>query len=396
MSDNQSELVVNFKDTQIAFEHKSDDELKKSAWLFRMMGKKFLVDMGSSIGLKALNWNLPFVKGIIKNTIFKQFCGGTSLIETQKTINHLYEHNVLTILDYGAEAKSSERDFNHTMSETLKAIDFGSINKSVPVVSTKITGMARFALLEKVQQKKELIPAEQKEWDNAIKRIDVVCHHAYDKKVALFFDAEESWIQDSIDLIVNMMMEKYNKSHITVYNTFQMYRHDRLEYLMACHKDAKQKGYILGAKLVRGAYMEKERERAAEKGYPSPIQADKKSTDADYNTALQYCIENYETISSCNATHNEMSNYIQAELLDQLDIPNNHPHINFCQLMGMSDHITFNLAKGGFNAAKYVPYGPIKDVIPYLIRRANENSSVAGEVGRELALIKSEIKRRRI
>ncbi len=396
MSLKDANLIIDFKDTKIAFEHKSNEELKKAAWLFKMMNNPKLVKFGSTLGLKALKWNLPFAQTAIKKTIFDQFCGGRSLSETQKTINLLYEHNTLTILDYGAEAKTTEQDFNKTMSETLAAIDFGEMNASVPVVSAKITGMARFALLEKIQLGVELMDREKKEWESALKRIDVVCHHALNKKVGIFFDAEESWIQDAIDKVVNMMMEKYNKRQVIVYNTFQMYRHDRLEYLMSSHEEAKEKGYLLGAKLVRGAYMEKERERAKIKNYPSPIQADKNATDSDYNSALQYCIMNYETISSCNATHNEFSNYFQAELLDQMDIPNNHPHINFCQLYGMSDQITFNLAKGGFNAAKYVPYGAIKEVIPYLIRRANENSSVSGEMSRELKLIKEEMKRRRL
>lgn len=395
MSVKEQNLVVDFQDTEIAFEYKSNAELKKAAWLFKMMKNPKLVSIGSGLGIKALNWGIPFTQSIIKKTIFAQFCGGTSLQETQRTINKLYEYKTLTILDFGAEAKESESDLNRTMSETVKAIDFGATNLSVPVVSAKITGMARFALLEKIQRGEELISSEKQEWERALKRIDVVCHHAMDKKVGVFFDAEESWIQNTIDSVVDSMMEKYNKSRVAIYNTFQMYRHDRLNFLMRSHERAKEKGYLLGAKLVRGAYMEKERARAEEKGYESPIQKNKQATDADYNSALQYCIENYETISSCNATHNEFSSYFQAELIDQLGIDKLHPHINFCQLYGMSDHITFNLAKGGFNAAKYVPYGTVKDVIPYLIRRAQENSSVSGEMGRELNLIQREVARRK-
>lgn len=396
MAEKHTELVVNFRDTKTAFEYKSNSELRKAAWLFKMMSNPKLVALGSKLGMKALSWNLPFTETAIKKTIFAQFCGGTSLPNTQPVINKLYEYKTLTILDFGAEAKESEADFNRTMSETLKAIDFGATNLSVPVVSAKITGMARFALLEKIQAGKGLTAKEKKEWENALKRIDVVCHHATDKQVGVFFDAEESWIQDTIDQVVNDMMAKYNRGKVYVYNTYQMYRHDRLEYLTNSHKDALKGGYMLGAKLVRGAYMEKERARAEEKGYPSPIQENKHATDNDFNSALQYCIENYETISSCNATHNEFSSYVQAEIMDQLNIPRDHPHINFCQLYGMSDHITFNLAKNGFNAAKYVPYGTVQDVVPYLIRRAQENSSVSGEMGRELALIKKEKSRRRV
>ncbi|MGK0390648.1 MAG: proline dehydrogenase [Maribacter sp.] len=394
MSEKHIELVVNFRDIKTAFDYKSDAELKKAGWLFKMMSKPKLVAYGSKLGMKALSWGLPFTESIIKKTIFAQFCGGTSLPATQATINKLYDYKVLTVLDVGVEAKESEADFNNTMSETLKAIDFGSTNLSVPIVSAKVTGLARFALLEKIQKKKGLNPQEQKEWDKALERIDIICDHATNKQVGVFFDAEETWIQDTIDDVVNVMMEKYNRGKVYVYNTYQMYRHDRLEYLKKSHQQAVDNGYIIGAKLVRGAYMEKERARAKEKGYPSPIQEDKNATDNDYNSALQYCIENHETISSCNATHNEFSSYVQAEIMEQLNIPRDHAHINFCQLYGMSDHITFNLAKNGFNAAKYVPYGTVQDVIPYLIRRAQENSSVTGEMGRELSFIKEERNRR--
>jgi proline dehydrogenase len=395
MSEKHTELVVNFRDTKTAFEYKSNGELKKAAWIFKLMSNSKLVAYGSKLGMKALGWGLPFTESIIEKTIFAQFCGGTSLPNTQPVINKLYDHKTLTILDFGAEAKESETDFNRTMSETLKAIDFGATNLSVPVVSAKITGMARFALLEKIHEGKALNAQEKQEWNNALKRIDVVCHHATDKQVGVFFDAEETWIQDAIDQVVNAMMAKYNRGKVYVYNTYQMYRHDRLAYLNKSHERAIEDGYMLGAKLVRGAYMEKERARAVEKGYPSPIQENKHATDNDFNSALQFCIENHETISSCCATHNEFSSYFQAEIMEQLNIPRNHPHINFCQLYGMSDHITFNLAKNGFNAAKYVPYGTVQDVVPYLIRRAQENSSVSGEMGRELGFIKQEKIRRR-
>ncbi len=359
-----------------------------------MMNREGLVNFGSKMGLKALHWNLPFVEKIIKSTIFEQFCGGTSLPESQSTINLLYDNNTLTILDYGAEAKSTEQDFNRTMSETINAIDFAATNKSVPVVSSKITGMCRFALLEKFQNGEEFIESENKEWDRAMKRVDAVCAHAAYKKVGVFFDAEESWIQDSIDYFVNLMMAKYNKTRVYIYNTYQMYRHDRLQYLMDSFDNAKRDGYLLGAKLVRGAYMEKERKRAEEKGYDSPIQPDKQATDGDYNAALQFCLENYKDIASCNATHNEFSCHFQVEYIHQAGLPKEHPHINFCQLYGMSDNLTFNLANGGYNAAKYLPYGPLRDVIPYLIRRAQENTAVSGDMSREYEMIVREVKRR--
>jgi proline dehydrogenase len=386
--------VVDFSDTATAFAGKSDSELKKSAWLFGLMNKHWLVGIGSTLGLAAIRMHLPFVETVVKSTIFEQFCGGTTLLESQKNIDRLAAQNTQTILDYGAEAKEKEEDFNHTMNESIRAIDFASQNSHVPVVSTKITGMARFALLEAIQSGNTLSSDEQLEYQSVLKRLDAICHVASSKGVCVFFDAEESWIQDAIDHLVYLMMKRYNKESAVVYNTFQMYRHDRLAFLLSSFDQAQKEGFILGAKLVRGAYMEKERERALEYGYPSPIHPNKEATDHDYNTALQFCVDNYERIASCNATHNMESNLLQAELIVEKNIQRDHPHLNFCQLYGMSDNLTFNLAKEGFNVAKYLPYGPVREVVPYLIRRAQENSSVTGDMSREYQLVQKELTRR--
>lgn len=385
--------MVNFQDTKIAFERKSDKQLKKMAWLFRMMSKPWLVNIGSSLTLLGLKMGLP-IKGIIRNTIFDQFCGGTSLDECLKTVRDLSTYGVETVLDYGAEAKESEEDFDHTMEQFLKVVDFASQTKSVEIVPIKVTGMARFSILEKLTAKKTLTAAEQKSWNGTIERLDKLCRIAKEKDTALFIDAEESWIQDAIDNVTDLMMERYNTEKVVVYNTFQMYRHDRLDFLKKSYEKALEKGYILGAKLVRGAYMEKERERAKEMGYSSPIQPDKTSTDRDYNLAVTFCVEHHEKIASCLASHNQQSSELQIELMAKLGADKNHPHLSFCQLYGMSDNLTFNVAKEGYRVGKYVPFGPIKDVVPYLIRRAQENSSVNGEVGRELKMIRDELKRR--
>ncbi len=390
-------MEIDFTNTKVAFEHMTDGELRKAHWLFKIMNNRLLVDLGSKIGLQALKWNIPMTETVIKNTIYEQFCGGESLEGTQPTIDHLFENETLTILDYGAEAKESDADFDRTKEEVIKGLIFAAKNESVPVVSTKITGLARFALLQKVQEEKELTPDEQAEWERAISRINDICRKGEELfNVGLFFDAEETWIQDTLDAIVEEMMEKYNTKKAIVYNTFQMYRHDRLEYLKEQHGVAKGKGYILGAKLVRGAYMEKERERAQGMGYEDPIQKDKEATDQDYDAALEYCIRNHEDIASCNASHNEESAQLQVKLMSELGLDKAHPHLNFCQLYGMSDHLTFNISKAGFNGAKYVPYGPVKEVIPYLIRRAQENSSVTGDMGREFKLISMEFRRRKM
>jgi proline dehydrogenase len=385
--------MVNFQDTKIAFERKTDLQLKKTAWLFGMMSKPWLVNLGSRLTLLGLNIGLP-IKGLIKNTIFEQFCGGTSLEESLKTVHELSALGVETVLDYGAEAKESETDFDNTLAQFLKVVDFAAENKSVEIVPIKVTGMARFDILEKLSAGKTLTVEEQKSWEGTVARLDKLCRIANEKKTALFIDAEESWIQQAIDDITDLMMLRYNKNGVVVYNTFQMYRHDRLEFLKKSYETAISNGYILGAKLVRGAYMEKERERALKMGYPSPIQPDKTATDRDYNLAVAFCIQHYKQIASCLASHNQGSTELQIELMEKMNLTKNHPNLSFCQLYGMSDNLTFNLAKAGYRVGKYVPFGPISDVIPYLIRRARENSSVNGEVGRELKMIREELKRR--
>lgn len=386
--------IVDFKNTEIAFSHKSNQELKKTAWLFGLMNKPWLVGMGSKLGLAAIRMRLPFVKTAVKNTIFEQFCGGTTLLESQKTIQALADRNVLSILDYGAEAKETEEDFNITMNEAIRAIEFSAKNNHVPVISTKLTGLARFGLLEEISENQQLPNDNHEEFRNVVKRMEAICFNAASHGIAVFFDAEESWIQYAIDQLVERMMRQFNKDKVIVYNTFQMYRKDRLRYLTSSYDRAQRDGYLLGAKIVRGAYMDKERERAQEKGYESPIHPTKEATDDAYNTAIRFCVEHYETMASCVATHNAKSCLLQAQLIEEKGIVKNHSHLNFCQLLGMSDHLTFNLAEAGYNVAKYVVYGSVREVLPYLIRRAQENTSVTGDMSREYGLVLKEMKRR--
>jgi len=392
----KKKLKLDFSNTKIAFSNKSDKALNKAAWLFSMMNKPWLVDIGSSLGLLALKMRLPFVKSIIKATIFDQFVGGVTLLDSQKNIDDLYQHNTLTILDFGVEAKEEEKDFNMTMNENIRAIEFAATNKSAPIISTKITGLARFELLESIQKDEVLDKKTKSEFRNVLKRVDSICHVAAENGVGVFIDAEESWIQDTIDHITDVMMKRYNKEKVVVYNTFQMYRKDRLQFLMDSFEKSKKEGYLLGAKLVRGAYMEKERIRAGEMDYVSPIQVNKQSTDDAYNIALRFCIENYERIASCAATHNAESCQLQAKLIQEKGIPKDHPHVTFCQLYGMSDHLTFNLADAGYNVSKYLVYGQVNEVFPYLVRRAKENTSVSGDMSREYSLIMKEMKRREL
>ncbi len=388
------DFSLDFSNTEIAFADKSDEELRRTYRLFRLMNQPWLVRLGAPLALWAVRLRLPFAEKIIRETVFRQFCGGTTLLECQQVIDRLAQHRVLSILDYGAEAKESEEDFNIVMNENIRAIEFAVHNPTVPVVSTKLTGLIRFGLLEKISAGRELSPDEKQEHRAALKRVDAICSAAARNDVRVFIDAEESWIQDAIDGIVNRMMRRYNKERVIVYNTFQLYRTDRLQYLLDCYETACKEGFRLGAKLVRGAYMEKERERAREMGYPDPIHPDKKSTDAAYNAAIHFCVEHYEDLASCNASHNAESCMLQAELIARKGLPRNHPHLNFSQLLGMSDNLTFNLADSGYNVAKYVPYGPVREVIPYLIRRAEENTAVTGDMSRELSLVTREMKRR--
>jgi proline dehydrogenase len=387
-------MNLDFNNTRIAFAHKSDGELKKASWLFGMMNQSWLVNIASKVGLYAVEWDLPLAETVVKNTIFDQFCGGTSLEECKMTIAKLKQTQTLTVLDYGAEAKESEADFDNTMNEFIKAITFAATSDSVPIVSIKVTGMARFDLLEKLHKKQPLNETENIEYQRVKARLNEVCLTAKKLGIAVFVDAEESWIQDPVDELTEAMMALYNQEKITVYNTYQMYRHDRLDYLQASFQRALAGNYILGAKLVRGAYMDKERRRAEEMGYPSPINPTKEATDALYNQAVHFVVEHYQRIASCCASHNAESTLLQAQLIENKGIAKNHPHLTFCQLYGMSDNLTFNLSHEGYAAGKYLPYGTVKDVIPYLIRRAQENTSVSGDMGREYKQIVEEIKRR--
>lgn len=394
MNDSDPTLNLDFNNTEVAFSNKSDKELKKTSWLFRMINNPNLVKIGSKLSLLGIKFNIPFTDTIIRKTIFPQFCGGESLLDSQPVIDKLYEYDVMTILDYGSESKSDEDDLDTTMDETIRAIEMAASNNSVPVVSTKLTGLIDKRVLAKMHNKEVLTEGEQRNYQHLVERIEEICDNAKKLGIAIFVDAEESWLQDPIDELVMEMMEKYNNDGVCVYNTYQLYNIYKLEHIKRDHKRCLEKGVLFGAKLVRGAYMDKERERAKEMGYKSPIHIDKQSTDIDFNKGIEYCIENYETISTCCASHNAESNILQAQLMFDKSIPNDHHHAYFCQLYGMSDNITFNLANAGYNAGKYVVYGPIKDVIPYLIRRTEENASVTGDMSRELQMIEKELKRR--
>ncbi len=358
------------------------------------MANPTINSLGTKMLATSLKLRLPVI-GLIKGTAFAQFCGGESIDECNQTMDKLAEHGVQSLLDYSVEGKEAEEDFNRTAKMVSKTIDISKANPSVPFAVFKLTGVMALSLLEKLNDGSPLTEQEEKQYHFAIKRIDKICKKACSLDVPVMIDAEESWIQGAIDQIVEEMMMNYNKESAIIYNTLQMYRHDRLDYLKKTHRHSQVNGYFLGMKIVRGAYMEKERERALVNNYPSPIQPDKEATDRDYDAAVEYIMENLAGMSLCAGTHNEQSSDNLCGLMKVHKIEKNDPKIYFAQLLGMSDHISFNLAAAGFNVVKYVPFGPIKDVMPYLIRRAEENTSIAGQTGRELKLLSEEVKRRK-
>jgi len=401
---------VSFDNTANAFEYKSDKELRRAATLFSTMGVAPLVWLGTRLTPWLVRSGLP-VKGLVRRTLFTQFVGGETLEETAAVAKKLGEYHVQVILDYGVEGgNDGEKGFDHAAGEFNRVIDYAATQPNIPFMSIKVTGIARFSLLERLdtgmkacsgslmkryeQVLEGLTAAELAEWERVGARMRLMAQEAADKGIGVLVDAEESWIQDPVDVLTIRMMDEFNRGRAVVYNTVQLYRSDRLHFLKDSWEAAGQRDFVLGMKLVRGAYMEKERKRAAAMGYASPIQPDKAATDRDYDAAVQFCIDNLDRIAVIVASHNEHSNLLAVELLQRKGLPPGHPHVHFSQLYGMSDNITFNLAKAGCAVSKYLPFGPIRDVVPYLMRRAQENSSVSGQTGRELGLIRKEIRRR--
>ena len=393
-------MNISFDNTNIAFAYKSTKELKAAKFLFNTMDYPWFSAVGVRLTPFLMKTGLP-IHGIIRKTIFKQFVGGETLGETAAVGKILSDYNVQVILDYGVEGKEGEANVEEATEQFIRVIQYAASQKNIPFISVKVTGFARFGLLQTLNEAPRLRSGihdheeEVNEWERVRERMFRICAAAAENGIGVLVDAEESWIQDPVDRLVIEMMEIFNKEKPIVYNTIQLYRHDRLSFLRLSHTIAKQQDFILAVKLVRGAYMEKERLRAVQNNYPSPIQNDKSFTDGDYNAAVAYCIDHLNEIAVIIASHNEYSNLHAAEILDTKGIAHNHPHVHFSQLYGMSDNITFNLADAGYSVSKYLPFGPIREVIPYLMRRAQENSSLNGQTSRELLLIRKELERRK-
>lgn len=383
-----------FNNTQIAFSLKSDTELERAYFLFKLIDNQPLVRIGTAVTNFAIKANLP-VEGLIRATVFDHFCGGVNEEDCISVVDKMFEKGVSSVLDYSVEGKEEEEQFDAVLNKTLKLIDFAKEKTAIPFAVFKPSGFGRIDLYQAIGENKKLSEAEIEEWNRVVARFDTVCKAAFDNDVALLIDSEESWMQNAADDLVLTMMQKYNKSKPIVFNTLQMYRWDRQDYLKKIHKKAQQEGFYIGMKLVRGAYMEKENERAIVMGYPTPICASKEATDENYNAALNYMINSIDFMSVFAGTHNELSTYFLMNLMQEKGLNKNDSRIWFGQLFGMSDNISFNLAASGYNVAKYLPFGPVKDVMPYLIRRAEENTSVAGQTSRELSMIKAERNRRK-
>jgi proline dehydrogenase len=384
-----------FEDTATAFALKSDAELERAYFLFKLISNEPLVKIGTGLTNFAIKARLP-VEGLIRTTVFDHFCGGVSEQDCMPVVEKMWAKRVSTVLDYSVEGKETEDPLDDALAKTLEMLDFVKQKDAIPFAVFKPTGYGRFALFQKVSEGKTLTDPEKSEWERVVNRFDQTCKKAYNLGVSLLIDAEESWMQDAADELVEQMMRKYNQEHAIVFNTLQMYRWDRMEYLEELYNTAQKEGFKIGIKVVRGAYLEKENERAAEKGYKSPICSSKQETDENFDRAVVFCLDHLDTISVFAGTHNELSSHKLMEQMQQRGIPANDARIWFGQLYGMSDHISFNMAKEGYNVAKYLPFGPVRDVMPYLIRRAEENTSVAGQTNRELELLKKERKRRKL
>lgn len=385
--------IISFEDTAVAFSYKSTSALRKANFIFTLVNNPWVSAVAVSLVKTALKLRLP-VEGIIKKTVFDHFCGGVDIKDTDHSVTKLSEFSVGAILDYSVEGENTEAAFDQTKAEIIRTIEKAKVSKDIPFSVFKMTGIADINLLERIQNRASLTLDDQEAYKKVIDRVDTICKMAYEADVPILIDAEESWIQRAIDDLANSMIVKYNREKAIVYNTYQMYCKASLENLNHAIEEATTKGHFLGAKLVRGAYMEKERDRAEQNGYKSPIHKDKAATDRAFNDALKVCVENIKRVSLMCGSHNEYSNQFLVELMEKHVIPCNDNHIWFAQLFGMSDNISFNLAKQQFNVVKYLPYGPVKSVMPYLIRRAEENTSVAGQSSRELTLIRKELKRR--
>lgn len=387
-------MKISFQDTEIAFRYKSTPELYQAYLLFKGVGSGRMVSWGSLVLNQLLKTSLPF-EPLLRITLFKQFAGGETAKDCAELVRRLSLFNVGTILDYSIEGAQKESVFDETEKELLSNLTLASQSQHIPFSVFKITGLVRFSLLEKLHQQLSLNSSEQQEWERARARVKRIIQKASALNVRILIDAEETWIQSPLDALVEELMAEFNRERSLVYHTLQMYRKDRLDYLSHLLSQSKEKRFHLGIKLVRGAYMEKERKRSEANNVVSPILADKQATDRAYDQALRMLMDQVERSAIFAGTHNENSTQLLVDLMNEKGMAPQDERCYFSQLLGMSDNLTFNLSSRGYRVAKYVPYGPVRELTPYLIRRAQENSAISGQTLRELELITRELKRRR-
>ena len=387
--------LPNFENIETAFQYKTDESLKQAYQLFRTMNAPWLVKLGTSLIGWGLRNSIP-MEGLVKKMLFDQFCGGTSLEDTESTIKKLAQYHVFTILDYAVEGEKNEKGFDACTAQTIRSLKFAAQRPEIPYCALKLTGIAPVSILEKVSENQPLEISEEGAWMRVQERLVAICEAAAATKTGIYLDAEESWLQPAIDQLAEKMLFRFNKEQPIVYQTLQLYRHDRLAYLKDLKRRCMEADVFFAVKLVRGAYLETEINRAKQLGYTNPIQPTKEATDKDFDESLRVCVSGYHKFSVCAGTHNEVSSLLLVNLLDEFQIKPDDPRVVFAQLLGMSDHISFNLAKAGYRVAKYLPYGPVKAVLPYLFRRAEENTAIAGQTSRELRLLQQEMKRRKI
>lgn len=381
-----------FENTETAFKLKDNYSLYNAKLLFNVITKKYLVNFLTTLTLFSLKYKLP-VKWILKKTLYKHFCGGVDINECEVTIQGMKKMNVNSILDYSVEALKTEQDFDNACKKKMEIVDLSFSNDSIPFAVFKPTSLGRYSLFKLVNNKTKLSKEEKLEWNRVIDRFNMICSYAHSKKVRLLIDAEEFEVQEAIDNLVYKMMKKYNRKSTIVYNTIQLYRWDRIPHMQNLLKDH-DNSFKFGFKLVRGAYMEKERIDALKNGYNSPICSDKNETDKNFNSGIDLMFNNISSVDFFIASHNEFSTIKTVELMKKHGIKEDDEKVWFGQLYGMGDNISFNLASKGFNVAKILPFGPVENLMPYLIRRAQENSSVEGQSNRELDLINTELFRR--
>lgn len=379
-----------------AFSHYSISQLRRTKVLFKILQNPLVSWFSGFVPHIPILLRLPFVKSLIKHYIFSHFCGGEDWKEVHQSALKLQKQNILSSLDYSVECKQTEQDYETTKKVLLNVLEEAKNLSHIPFCVLKITGLGRFALLEKIHNGQTLSDNEKAEWQRVQSRFDSICEKAVDCNTKLLVDAEESWIQKPIDNIVKRAMKRHNQNEPMIYNTYQLYLKAKYEQLKTDWEKAKEKGYILGSKLVRGAYMEKETKRAVKMHLPNPIQPSKAKCDQDFNDSLKFCLKHIDDFGIYIGTHNIESTQKARQLMQEYGIAKSDERVFFSQLLGMREILSYELAQQDYLVSKYTPFGKIAEVIPYLLRRIQENSSVKDQLNDEIKVITRELENQKL